>query len=55
MQGVTTNHFSSERIVQSEKNAVSNAQYHCHQSLEINTVPASIVDILESGVCKALP
>lgn len=55
MQGLTTNQLSNERIVQSEKNAVSNAQYLCHQSLEINTVPASIVDILESSVCKALP
>ena len=30
IQGLTTNHLPSERIVQSENNAVNNAQYHCH-------------------------
>ena len=45
----------SERIVQLEKNAVKNAQYHHHISLEINPVPASIGDnVLESSVCKRL-
>ena len=49
------NHLLSERIVQLEKNAVNNAQYHRRESLEINPVPASIDDdVLESSVCRAL-
>ena len=45
----------SERIVQLERNAVNNVQYHYHESLEINPVPASIGDdVLESSICKAL-
>ena len=45
----------SERIVQLKRNAINNAQYHCHESLEINPVPASIGnDVLESSVCRAL-
>ena len=44
----------SERIIQLEWN-VNHAQYHRHESLEINSVPASIgEDVLESSVCKAL-
>ena len=35
------NHLLGERIVQLEKNAVNNAQYHSCESLEINPVPAS--------------
>ena len=41
--------------VQFERNAVSNAQYHRRESLEINPVPASISDdVLENSVCRAL-
>ena len=36
------NRLLTERIVQLERNAVSNAQYHCRESLEINPVPGSI-------------
>ena len=44
----------SERIVQVERNAVSNVQY-CSESLEINPVLASIDDdVLESSICRAL-
>ena len=49
------NHLQTERIIQLERNAVSNAQYHCLESLEINSVLASIGDdVLESSVCRAL-
>ena len=46
----------TERIVNLERNAVSNAQYHCRESLEINPVPASVVgdDVLENSICRAL-
>ena len=41
--------------VQFERNAVSNAQYHRRESLEINPVPASIYDdVFENSVCRAL-
>ena len=41
--------------VQFERNAVSNAQYHRRESLEINPVPASIGhDVFENNVCSAL-
>ena len=44
-----------ERIVQLERNAVNNVQYHRRESLEINPVRASIGDdVLESSVCRAL-
>ena len=50
------NRLLSERIVQSEKSAVNNAKYHCRESLEINTVPASIDgDTLESRVSEHYP
>ena len=48
------NRLLGERIVQLERNAVNNAQYHRRESLEINPVPASIGDVLESSVCRAL-
>ena len=49
------NRLLGERIVQLERNAVNNAQYHHRESLEINPVPASIDDdVLESSVCRAL-
>ena len=45
----------SQRIVQLERNAVNNAQYHRCKSPEINAVPASISnEALETSVCKAL-
>ena len=41
--------------MQLERNAVSNAQYHRRESIEINPVPASISnEELEVNVCKAL-
>ena len=49
------NRLLSKRIVQLERNAVNNAQYHRRVSLEINPVPASTSDdVLESSVCRAL-
>ena len=49
------NRLLTERIVQLKRNAVSNAQCHRCQSLEINPVPASIGDaVLENSVCRAL-
>ena len=49
------NRLLSERIVQLERNAVNNAQYHRCESLEINPVPASIgYVVLGSSVCRAL-
>ena len=49
------NRLLGERIVQLERNTVSNAQYHRRESLERNPVPASIGDdVLESSVCRAL-
>ena len=45
----------SERIVQLERNAVNNVQYHRCESLEINPVSVSTDDdVLESSVCRAL-
>ena len=50
------NRLLTERIVQLERNAVSNAQYHRCESLEINHVPVSIGDdILENSICRVLP
>ena len=49
------NRLLSERIIQLERNAVNNAQYHRRESIEINPVPASISnEELEDNVCKAL-
>ena len=49
------NRLLTERIVNLERNAVSNAQYHRRESLQINPVPASISDhVLENSVCRAL-
>ena len=49
------NRLLGERIVQLERNAVNNAQYHRRESLEINPVPASIGDdVLESSISRAL-
>ena len=44
-----------ERIVQLERNVISNTQYHRRESLEINPVPASVGDdVLENSACRAL-
>ena len=49
------NRLLTERIIQLETNAVSNAQYHRRESLEINPVPTSIGDdVLQNSVCRAL-
>ena len=48
------NHLLNDRIVWLERNVVSNAQYHCCESLEINPIPASTGDdVLENSVCRA--
>ena len=49
------NSLLHSRIVQLEKNAVSNAQYHRRETLELNPVPQDIHDnVLEDTICKAL-
>ena len=49
------NRLLSERIIQLERSAVNNAQYHRRESIEINPVPASVSnEELEDNVCKAL-
>ena len=49
------NRLVSERIIQLERNAVNNSQYHRRESIEINPVHASISnEELEDNVCKAL-
>ena len=49
------NRLLSERIIQLEKNAVNNAQYHRRESIEVNPVSASISDEeLEGNISKAL-
>ena len=49
------NRLLSERIVQLERNAVNNAQYHCREPIEINPLPASISnEELKDNVCRAL-
>ena len=43
------------RIIQLEKNAVSNAQYHRRETLELNLMPQDIHNnVLEDTICKAL-
>ena len=49
------NRLLSERIIQLERNAFNNAQYHRRESIEMNPVPASISnEELKDNVCKAL-
>ena len=49
------NRLLNETVVQLERNAINNAQYHHCESLEIKPVPASIGDdVLESSICEAL-
>ena len=47
------NRLLTERVVQSERNAVTNAQYHRRESVEVNPIPPSISDEeLELNICK---
>ena len=49
------NRLLTERVVQLERNAVTNAQYHRRESVEVIPVPPSISDEeLELNICKAL-
>ena len=49
------NRLLTERVVQLERNAVTNAQYHRRESVEVNHVPPSISDEeLELNICNAL-
>ena len=49
------NRLLSERIIQLEKNAINNAQYHRRESVEVSPVSASVSDKeLEDTICKAL-
>ena len=49
------NKLLTERVVQLERNAVTNAQYHRRESVEVNPVPPSTNDEeLEMNICKAL-
>ena len=49
------NRLLTERVVQLERNAVTNAQYHRRELVEVNPVPPSISDEeLELNIFKAL-
>ena len=49
------NRLLTERVVQLERNAVTNPQYHRRESVEVNTLPPSINDEeLKLNICKAL-
>ena len=49
------NRLLTERVVQLERNAVTNVQYHWRESAEVNPVPPSISDEeVELNICKAL-
>ena len=49
------NRLLSERIIQLERNAVNNAQFHQRESIEVSPVPASIIDVeLKDSICKIL-
>ena len=49
------NRLLTKGVVQLERNAVTNAQYHWQESVEVNPVPPSISDEeLELNICKAL-
>ena len=49
------NRLLTERVVQLERNAVTNAQYHLRESVEVNPVPPSISDEeRELNICKEL-
>ena len=43
------------RIIQLERNAVTNSKYSRRETIELNPVPADITeDVLEVNICKAL-
>ena len=43
------------RIIQLERNTVTNSQYSRRETIELNPVPAEIYeDVLEESICKAL-
>ena len=42
------------RIIQLDRNAVTNSQYSRRETIEVNHVHAEIQDVLEASVCKAL-
>ena len=43
------------KIIQLERNAVTNSQYSRRETIELNPVPADITeDVLEENICKAL-
>ena len=49
------NRLLTKRVVQLERNAVTNVQYHRWESVEVNPVPPSISDEgLELNICKSL-
>ena len=49
------NRLLTERVIQLERNAVTNAQYHRWESVEVNPIPPSISDEeLELNICEAL-
>ena len=49
------NRLLTKRVIQLERNAVTNFQYHMQESVEVKPVPASISDEeLGLNICKAL-
>ena len=50
-QETVMNDHPLKRIIQLEKNAATNSQYHKRETIEINPVPD---EILEENVCKTL-
>ena len=49
------NRLLTKRVVQLEKNAITNAQYHRRESVEVNPIPPSISDEeLELNIYEAL-
>ena len=49
------NRLLTERVVQLERNAVTNAQYHRRESVEVNPIPPSISnEELKLNICEVL-
>ena len=49
------NSYLLTRIIQLERNALTNSQYSRRETIELNSVPADITeDVLEESICKAL-
>ena len=49
------NYHLLTRIIQLERNVVTNSQYSRRETIELNLVPADITeDVLEENICKAL-